>query len=472
MSTPAASLQPNLDAISADQVRLRQEAGAGLASVTATETGIPEAKKRDLAPLEQQQDALFKETTAMQPPGAAKLPEAPNKPLVDPKEYETLSWGLIGMALISGVASRGNWYGASASLNGALKGYLEGNQARAENDWKKYQADFDKALEQHKEQQQSYQDTLNNKKLTLNQIATEISRKAAQYDDQYMRAEAQRKSYDGMLARADAMDVSTAKLVNDHERVVAQIDKIKGGAGGDDPRVREVYGAMADAGISFPPGMRSVKAQNETIQGLLAAHPDDSATQIAARVRAGELSTKAAGTEANVVARREGQAAPAIEALNMPGGLYDQLAETAKKVNMGSAKIANGMRLKAQGEVIADPDISEYVNALTDTRAEFASVLARGGQVTDSVRIASEHAFPEKSSLAELQRNIARSKKIAKSIQDGNSRVLKAIEEGKDIEDIDKAAVATAAAPKAPAPYDDAAKEQRYQEWKRAHPTT
>lgn len=195
-----------------------------------------------------------------------------------------------------------------------------------------------------------------------------------------------------------------------------------------------IRAAMADLGISFPPGMRSVKAQEQTLQGLMSAHPNDTDQQIAERVRAGELGFKGAGTALNVVERREASSAAAINALNRQGGLYDQVLETGKKVDFGSAKFANAWNLYRQGNVIADPDISEYINALADTRAEFASVLARGGQVTDSVRIAAEHAFPDKMSYQELARNVSRSKKIAESIQSGNTSVADAIINGKSLD--------------------------------------
>ena len=212
-----------------------------------------------------------------------------------------------------------------------------------------------------------------------------------------------------------------------------------GEAGPVSPKVSEVYAAMADQGLSFPSGMRSVKAQRDTVNGLIKAHPNDTAEQIASRLRSGQLGLKGASTELGVVERREGAAAPAINALNREGGLYDQLLETGKKIDFGSAKFSNAWKLYKQGAVIADPDISEYVNVLADTRAEFASVLSRGGQVTDSVRIAAEHAFPDKMSYGELQRNVERSKKVAKEIQAGNSAVADAIVNGTDINDALKA---------------------------------
>lgn len=227
----------------------------------------------------------------------------------------------------------------------------------------------------------------------------------------------------------------------------------------------ELMAALTERGVSLPAGFRSKAQQKATLDGILKRNPGQTADQIADKIKAGQIDFTAAKTEANVVARREGSSAAAISALNSQGGLYDQLIETGKKVDFGSAKFKNALELWKAGEVIADPDISEYVNALADTRAEFASVLARGGQVTDSVRIASEHAFPDKMSLSELTRNVERSKKIARAIQAGNTSVADAISKGKDLNE----ALDAGKSSDAPQPYSDAEKEARYQAWKKSH---
>jgi hypothetical protein len=226
----------------------------------------------------------------------------------------------------------------------------------------------------------------------------------------------------------------------------------------------ELMAALSERGVSLPAGFRSKAQQKATLDSILKRNEGQTADQIADKIKAGQIDFTAAKTEANVVARREGSSAAAISALNSQGGLYDQLLETGRKIDFGSAKFKNSFELWKAGEVVADPDISEYVNALADTRAEFASVLARGGQVTDSVRIASEHAFPDKMSLGELERNIGRSKKIAQAIQAGNTSVADAIARGKDLNEALKSTKTDA-----PKPYDDADKEARYQAWKKAH---
>lgn len=430
---------------------------------------ILQQKEAALAPQQQAITAATNDLKATPQPGPAQTPPTPNQPLVDPNQYSKFSAALVAMAFVAGSKSKGNWLGVSSSLNGALKGYLEGNEQKASESWKRYQADYDKAIQKHKDQEEDYAQTINNKKLTINQMLTELQWKSAKYDDQYTLTLARQKRIDelyknvfGMARQREQLDLQRKNIDSEVQK---RAESALGGAG-QDPKVRGVYAAMSDAGISFPPGMRSVKAQQQTIQGLLEAHPNDSPAQIAARVKSGELDIKEKQTELGVVARREGAAAPAINALNRQGGLYDQLLETAKKVDFGSSKFASNLELYKQGKVVADPDISEYINALSDTRAEFASVLARGGQVTDSVRIAAEHAFPDNLSLQELQRNVDRSKKIADSIQAGNSSVADALINGKSMEQ----ALKDTGAAGAPKPYADPAKEARYQAWKAAHP--
>lgn len=260
--------------------------------------------------------------------------------------------------------------------------------------------------------------------------------------DTQSKAESVRESQEDERVRHDEATEATARQ-NTQIRQDAAGPKL---SSEDGQKVNAVYAAMADNGISFPSGMRSAKAQRDTITGLLASHPNDSAEQIANRVKAGEIGTGAQKTESTVVARREGSSAAAITALNEDGGLYDQLDQTGQKIDFGSNKFATNLKLWKAGKVVADPDVRDYLNALADTRAEFASVLARGGQVTDSVRIASEHAFPDNMSYAELQTAINRSKKVADAIQSGNDNVMKALINGKSLSEALKASPSSAGA--------------------------
>src|SRR5271165_3625409 len=107
-------------------------------------------------PLQQQERSAVQDLVSTPKPGPANLPATPNKPLVDPNDYSKFSAMLVGMAMIAGIASRGNWLGVSQTLNGALKGHLQGDQAAATREWEKYEADYKKAFDQHKELEADY----------------------------------------------------------------------------------------------------------------------------------------------------------------------------------------------------------------------------------------------------------------------------------------------------------------------------
>jgi hypothetical protein len=456
-----------IDAQAAQLQKQRAEASANRATAESGLEGVFKEKAAESAPVLQrsEQTAQDIEKLSQQPPPASEAAAmSPPTHKIDPKDFQGFQYMLLGLAMIGGAASKGNWLGVSSTLNGAMKGYIDGDKEKARREFDDFQRKF-KAAQAHDEaRNKEYEAVRDNKKLSLNAQKEQYRLIAAKYDDQATLQAARINSYDEMLRQIDSRIQSNQ---NARIRYDEMKEKIGGAVAPQNPDAKATTGgvraAMADAGISFPPGMRSVKAQDQTIAGLIAAHPDEDATQIVQRVKAGELKFKEQSTELGVVARREGSSAAAINALNREGGLYSQVLETGKKVDMGSAKIANAIRLKAQGQAIADPDISEYVNALTDTRAEFASVLARGGQVTDAVRIASEHAFPDAMSYQELERNVARSKKVAEAIQAGNTSVADAIVNGKDL---NQALKESSAASPGTKPFADPDKERRYQEWK------
>jgi hypothetical protein len=161
-----------------------------------------------------------------------------------------------------------------------------------------------------------------------------------------------------------------------------------------------------------------------------------------------------------------------MQALNQKGGLYDQMMDAAKAVNFGDSKDVNDWRLAAQGKHVANPAIQRLRNLITDTQAEVVTVLSRSGQPTESVRKQASDMFPLDGSIPEIATAIDASKKVASAIEQGNETVLNALKSGKSVREAAALADKPAGAGAAPAPYADPGKEQRYQEWKRAHPTT
>lgn len=188
-----------------------------------------------------------------------------------------------------------------------------------------------------------------------------------------------------------------------------------------DPKIKAVYGAMADAGVSFPPGMKSVKAQRTTIEGLLAKHPDDSPEQIVERVRSGELGLKAAGAETTALAKQKANLDRIEKSIVNPGGFLDQAEAAVKEVDLNKVK-SLGKLSSWSREQMSDPALANYHTRITELRAEYAIVLSKGGQVTNEARNEAEKVVPDYLTPAQFAR-------IRQAIEQGISASTKAVDE-------------------------------------------
>jgi hypothetical protein len=429
MSAAAAPLQAQI-AQDSQQANQRQSALDTQRSQSAA------AQDATLAPMEAAASTQIGDLSAMQPPKKADLPAYQPKPLVDPQEYQKVSWGLIGMALIGGIASKGNWMGVSASLNGALKGFLDGNHERAAQEYQDYKTQFERAKAKSEAEQKEFADILQNRRLTINNMLTQIKITAAKYGRDDVRMEAEQKSIDGIWRRVEAMDDSIRKSAEQNIRLQEQITArmqlaqqkaaTSGGAEQSD-RAQALQAEMAVRGVTLPQGMRSAKQANSILNNIAAHYPDKDTSELVDMIKNNQIDMKIMLGEAGVMAKREASTAAAIQTLNQPGGLYDQLRDAAKKVNFGNDKVANDWRLAAQGHVVANPDIQRLRNLISDTQAEVVSVLSRTGQPTESVRKQAGEMFPLDGSIPELETAIDASKKVAEAIQAGNENVIQVL---------------------------------------------
>lgn len=200
---------------------------------------------------------------------------------------------------------------------------------------------------------------------------------------------------------------------------------------------------MAEAiteGVKIPTGSRSSKMISTAFNTLALNHPDKTPQEIIGMIRTGQISMAGLMGQTSVIAKREGNIAASIQALTRPGGIFAQLDSAASDVDFGSAKFVNGLRLAAQGHVVADPKVQRYVNLINDARAEAASVLARSGQVTDVAREMAAEQFPYKMSYPELRTAIQTMTSVAGAVGSGNVDVMNALKSGKTIAEVAAAA--------------------------------
>jgi hypothetical protein len=232
---------------------------------------------------------------------------------------------------------------------------------------------------------------------------------------------------------------------------------VAGGSGIPGPtgqKIDSILGYMAENQMGFGKGMTQKDARNSVLRGLIANNPNASAYDIVQVMRRNGLALRIAQKEGDVIGRREAGAAAAMEALNGPGGIFEQLDAAAQKVDFGSALFVNSVKLMKAGKVVSDPDIRTYLNLMTDARAEFTTLLARTGEPTESIRAAAEHAFPDKMSLPELRAAITASRNVGQAIANGNERVMDRVLKGEPLLKVSKSVQSpgSTAAPGTPPP--------------------
>src|ERR1700722_17805233 len=88
---------------------------------------------------------------------------------------------MIGLALIGGAASKSHWMRATATLDGAMKGYLQGSQDVAAQKKEQFDKEYKLAVEKETQQNKEYLDTLSQRDKSIKDILAEAEVVAAKY---------------------------------------------------------------------------------------------------------------------------------------------------------------------------------------------------------------------------------------------------------------------------------------------------
>jgi hypothetical protein len=208
----------NVDQLEADRSRLAEGAVSRQGALDLERKESSAREEATLKPMEDRASKAIDDLQGMKPPTPTDLPTWKPKPPIDAKDYQQFSYALIGMALIGGAVSRGNWLGVSSSLNGALKGYMQGNLARSDQDFKDYQTKFTEAKAHEDQVQKQFHDILENRRLSINDMLTQVRITAARYDRQDVRMAAEQKSIDSIWKQVDDKDKAISTLTEQHDK--------------------------------------------------------------------------------------------------------------------------------------------------------------------------------------------------------------------------------------------------------------
>ena len=306
------------------------------------------------------------------------------------------------------------------SLTGMMEGLNKGASDQFQQSLDKWKQQLQQYKERHQEQMQMYQLMLDSY-----QGRADAAQKARDFALQMTHDAIDQKEY----AHKDAIDLFKARTqaFTNIEKAQLMFDKIAmqmTGGGAMTPEVKQVDAALTQAGVQLPGAGRGGQLYWQKLNDLVAANPGKSPQEIAQMAKEGTLDMTAAKTETTTAARKEASIGAAQEALNSPGGLWDQVDAAAKKVDFGDAKFKNNMELAAQGKVIANKDIQSYVSSVMEARAELSQVFSRSGQTTDMARKMAEEAIPLADSYEELQAAKAASQQGAQAVRTGNQRYM------------------------------------------------
>lgn len=359
--------------------------------------------------------------TELQQPSPVKaetppLPDFKPQPIVDAKEYNELSMGLIGMALIGGAVSKGNWLGVSATLNGALDGYLKGNKEAAAKGFQDYKTQFEAAKAKEERANKEFEQALTNRNKTINEKLQMVKLIAAKYDRQDLRMAAEQKSIDAIWKQYEAHRTALNSLEVRHSRIeIKMTGGGGGGAGAIEPLTPEGLKLAADMtakGIPLPGGWsKQGMSRGNAIINEMAANPSG--------VDPGSARGEYKANQSALTQTTKDLAAihPYKRMLDTNANTLIQLAE---KVDRSDFPLKNKAVnwLSANGK--SNPDIDEIRAQLRLVQTETGRVINNPrlvGQLTDSARNEIDDVMSGNASTSTIKRVIKRMQ------ADANNRV-------------------------------------------------
>jgi hypothetical protein len=386
-------------AIADEKALLAQEAEAA----TKRQAALDTAKKTSFAQRESElrpHEAAL--NTELQQPSPVKaetppLPDFKPQPIVDAKEYNELSMGLIGMALIGGAVSKGNWLGVSATLNGALDGYLKGNKEAAAKGFQDYKTQFEAAKAKEERANKEFEQALTNRNKTINEKLQMVKLIAAKYDRQDLRMAAEQKSIDAIWKQYEAhrtalnsLEVRHSDTINNITIKMEREGRLAGGGGGSDgkltPEASQLAYDMTARGVALPGG--NTKYGNSLRIQML--NEWAAAGKTADDMAGGRADVKANQSALTQVTKDLAAIGPYKRMLDKNAGIVIQLAQKVEdKGTRTNSPWINEKLNTLQTKGVSDPDVQEMLSQMHFVQTEAARVLNNPrlvGQLTDSAR--------------------------------------------------------------------------------------
>src|SRR5262245_28583945 len=242
---PARDLGPDIE-----EARARSRAATDRAEASINrETELADRRQRAMEPMYDRALETVRSQRIPQVPQRVPMPAAPrrgNEPGAD--EQWLMVAGLLGA--LAGAFTRNHLTNGLAAMTGALQGYQEGSQQKFQNNLKIWDAESKNAIETNRAATEDYRLTLENIKLTNDQMFKELEIKSMQYKDEAMAQAARTKNELSVAQLYDHEVTQRQQLEYLHERLRGQHSLWR----------QEQYEAQARAYANSPEGLRRAQA--------------------------------------------------------------------------------------------------------------------------------------------------------------------------------------------------------------------
>src|SRR5262245_47179754 len=215
---PAAPAPPPARDLGQDieEARARSRAATDRAEASINrETELAERHQRAMAPLYDRAAETLRSQKIPQVPQRAPMPAAPKRNDPGADEQWLMAAGLLGA--LAGAFTRNHLTNGLAAMTGALQGYQEGSQQKFQNNLKIWDAESKNAIETNRAATEDYRATLENVKLTNDQMFKELEIKSMQYKDEAM-AQAARTKNELSVAQLHDHQVTALTQLEQHSQ--------------------------------------------------------------------------------------------------------------------------------------------------------------------------------------------------------------------------------------------------------------
>lgn len=360
--------------------------------LAAKSAAIAAGREETLAPMEKSMTAALGEPYPERK--KVEIPQFKPEPVIDAKDYEKLSYGLIAMAMIGGVASKGKWLEVGDALNGALSGYLKGNQEVAAKRYRDYEEGFKGAMAKEAQANKEFTDILSDKKMRIADQISQYRIVAAKYDRQDALVAAQSRSLDAMWRSIESRKTAMTRLEESHQRATEAMNlrrelsgkKDSGAAGlserySSDPQYKknvDYWANYVQQGNSLPPRFAQSGAGKVMMPDILQVVPTLGGGN-PADMAANKISLR----EMTAEAQKIGTQSASVAIANKELARFSPVAQEASDNVPRSAWRPLNQLLQA-GENTWSPEQKKLVIANRAVTTAYAQLIQRGAPTVHS----------------------------------------------------------------------------------------